>query len=460
MRTTHPAVRAIIDQYYRRTQQSRAHHKIAQKVLPGGDTRLSVYFFPYPTYIDGGEGCYVYDVDGNRYVDFNNNFTSLIHGHAHPAVVAAVQAQVAKGTIYAAPACCQHELAAILCDRIPSVERVRFCNSGTEATMMAMRLARAYSGKDVILKMDGGYHGTHDFAEINITASADEQGPPSLRKESRGIPDCLLEAMMVVPFNDLDAVEETLSAYNHRIAAVIVEPMMNAGGLVAARDGYLVGLRKLADKYGVLLIFDEVVTFRLSLGGWQLLDHVLPDITALGKIIGGGLPVGAIAGKAEIMELFNPTRPDHLKHSGTFNGNSISMVAGLAALKHYGQNEIDRINRLGERLRQGIRDAFQDHGLKVNVTGRGSLAYIHWTGGEIVTARDSARAAKAAGQLLMLLHLGLLNHGIWVPYRGELAVSTPMNEREVDQVSEAVSEVLHILKPYVEDVAPQFLLSR
>jgi glutamate-1-semialdehyde 2,1-aminomutase len=418
-----------------------------------------VYFDPYPTYIERGEGCTIYDADGNRYIDFNNNYTSLIHGHAHPAVVEAVQAQVARGTIYGSPATCQYELAGTLCERIPSVERLRFCNSGTEATMMAMRLARAYSDKDVILKMDGGYHGTHDFAEVNITASPESDAHPPLRKEGQGTPDCILEAMMVVPFNDLVAVEETLSAYNHRIAAVIVEPMMNAGGLVAARPGYLAGLRKLADEYGVLLIFDEVVTFRLSLGGWQLLDGVMPDITTLGKIIGGGFPVGALGGKAEIMEMFNPTRPGSLKHSGTFNGNSITMVAGLATLKHYGQGEIARLNGLGERLRQGITAAFHAHGLKVNVTGRGSLAYMHWTDREISTAADSARAAREAGQLLMLLQLGLLNHGIWVPYRGEWAVSTPMTEQEIDQAAETVADVLKLLRPYVEDIAPHLLQS-
>ncbi len=457
--TTHRLVQTITDQYLSRTPRSRAHCTVAKKVLPGGDTRRAVYFEPYPTYIERGEGCTVYDADGNRYIDFHNNYTSLIHGHAHPAVVDAVQAQVTRGTLYGSPAACQYELAGMLCERIPSVERVRFCNSGTEATMMAMRLARAYSGKDVILKMDGGYHGTHEFAEINITASAEPEARPPLRKESRGTPDCILEAMMVVPFNDLDAVEETLSTYNHRIAAVIVEPMMNAGGLVAARPGYLAGLRKLADKYGVLLIFDEVVTFRLSLGGWQLLDNVMPDITALGKIIGGGFPVGALGGRAEIMEFFNPTRPDSVKHSGTFNGNSITMVAGIATLRHLGQSEIDRINKLGERLRQGIAAAFRAHGLKVNVTGRGSLAYIHWTGREIATASDSARAAKEAGQLLMLLQLALLNHGIWVPYRGELAVSTPMTDQEIDQAVEAMGDMLRILKPYVEDTAPHLLLS-
>lgn len=456
--STHPTAQAILDQYANRTPRSWANHELASQVLPGGDTRRSVYFEPYPTYMVRGEGCYLYDADGNQYLDYHNNYTSLIHGHAHPPTVEAVKAQLPEGTLYGSPAACQYKLASTLCARTPSVERVRFCNSGTEATMMAMRLARAYSGKDVILKMDGGYHGTHDFAEVSVTASVDASGPPGVRRESRGIPASILEAMMVVPFNDLDAVEETLSAYSHRIAAIILEPMMNAGGLVAPRPGYLAGLRRLADRYGVLLIFDEVVTYRLSPGGCQLLEDVHPDITALGKIIGGGFPVGAVGGQAEIMELFNPARPEGLRHSGTFNGNSVTMVAGLATLRHYGPGEAARINRLGERLRQGIAAAFEAQGLKGRVTGRGSLAYMHWTRDEIVTAADSARAASEAGSLSMLLHLGLLNRGIWLPYRGELAVSTPMGEGEIDQAVEAVRDVLGQLRHYVEDEAPHLVL--
>lgn len=455
----HPVVKTITNRYLSRTSQSLAHDITAKKVLPGGDTRSAVYFSPYPTYMDCGDGCYLYDVDGNRYLDFHNNYTSLIHGHGHPAVVEAVQEQIRKGSLYGSPAACQHELATVLCARLPSVERVRFCNSGTEATMMCMRLARAYTGKDVILKMDGGYHGTHEFAEINITPASENGEIPRVRKESRGIPDCILEAMMVAPFNDLDAVEEILSAYNRRIAAIIVEPMMNAGGLVAPEAGYLGGLRELADRYGVLLIFDEVVTFRMNEGGWQRMENVMPDITALGKIIGGGMPVGAVSGKADIMELFNPARPDKLKHSGTFNGNSITMTAGLATLRFYRQPEIDRLNGLGERMRQGIRDVFKTHHLKVSVTGRGSLAYIHWTDQEVLTSADSARAARSSGELLTLLHLGLLNAGIWIPHRGELALSTPMDERTVDQMLAALGDTLDILKPYVEDEAPHLLLS-
>jgi len=457
--TEHPVAQAILEEYYRRTPTSRARCEQARQVLPGGDTRSSVYWQPYPTYIDCGQGCVIHDADGNRYVDFHNNFTSLIHGHAHPAVVASIQAQAAKGMIFGGPASCQVELASMICERVPSVERVRFSNSGSEATMVAMRLARAYTGKEAILKIDGGYHGSHDFADVNITANTDVEGIPPLRKENRGVPNGVLESLLVVPFNDLDAAEEVISTHNHRLAAMIVEPILNAGGLVSAREGYLSGLRRLADKYGILLIFDEIVTFRLSRGGWQEVEGIKPDITTLGKIIGGGFGVGAICGKAEIMDLFSPDRPDGIRHSGTFNGQSVVMAAGIANLQHFERDEIERVNRLGERMRQGLAQAFRANGLKSHISGRGSLAYMHWGDGEIVTAADAARAAKAAGRLISLLQLGLLNRGIWIPYRGELSVSTPMGEAYIDLLTATVTDVLAQLRPYVEQVGPRLLLA-
>jgi glutamate-1-semialdehyde 2,1-aminomutase len=268
-----------------------------------------------------------------------------------------------------------------------------------------------------------------------------------------------LDSLLVVPFNDLNAAEEVISTHKHRLAAMIVEPILNAGGLVSASDGYLRGLRRLADKYGILLIFDEIVTFRLSRGGWQEVEGIEPDITALGKIIGGGFGVGAIAGRAEIMELFNPTRPDSLRHSGTFNGQSVVMAAGIANLEHLQQPDIDRINRLGERMHQGLAEAFRTNGLKGYISGWGSLAYMHWTGDEVITAADAARAAKAAGKLVSLLQLGLLNRGIWVPYRGELSISTPMTEREITHVVAAVNDTLQQLRPYAEETAPHVILS-
>lgn len=457
MTDDHPAAQAIRDEYYRRTPTSRARCERACRFLPGGDTRTSVYWQPYPTYVDWGTGCTVCDADGNSYLDFHNNFTSLIHGHAHPAVVAAIRAQAARGLIFGAPAECQIELASMLCDRVPSVERVRFCNSGSEATMVAMRLARAYTGKEGILKVDGGYHGSHDFADVNITPNVEVDGIPPLRRENRGVPGGVLDSLLVVPFNDLVAAEQVIRTHRHRLAAMIVEPILNAGGLVCAREGYLSGLRRLADQYGILLVFDEIVTFRLSRGGWQQVEGVRPDITTLGKIIGGGFGVGAVCGGAEIMELFNPKRPDGLRHSGTFNGQSVVMAAGIANLAHFEQPEIDRVNRLGERMRRGLAGAFRSNGLRGTISGQGSLAYMHWTTHEIVTSADAARAARAAGRLVSLLQLGLLNRGIWVPYRGELCVSTPMTEREIDRLVEMVGDVLRHLRPYVEQEMPHLL---
>jgi glutamate-1-semialdehyde 2,1-aminomutase len=456
-RGSQAVAQAIVEQYVERTPRSQARDAQAKKYLPGGDTRSSTYFFPYPAYMERGEGFCLYDYDGNRYVDFLNNYTSLVHGHAYLPIVEAVEAQLSRGVVHGAPCAAQVELAEILCDRLPSVEAIRFTNSGTEATMMAMRAARALSGKDAILKMDGGFHGTHDFAEVNVRPDLEAKGLPMAHREGVGVPACVLEDTMVAPFNDLDAVEALLRADGDRIAAIIVEPMPHAGGLIPPGAGYLEGLRQLADRYGVLLIFDEIVTFRLSTGGLQALQGVEPDLTTLGKIIGGGFPVGAFGGSKECMQWFDPAHPQRIGHSGTFNGNSVTMVAGVAALQNLDQAAIDRINALGARLRRGFTQAFRETGLKGQATGIGSVLQVHWGDGEIVSVRDVFLGTESAGKLPKLLHLELMNRGIFSASRGAFNVSSPMSEAEIDLAIAAFRATLEVLKPYAAQEAPHLI---
>lgn len=447
----------IIDRYVSRTKRSKANDAKAKRYLPGGDTRSSTYFFPYPTYMDKGEGCYLYDCDGNRYIDFVNNYTSLIHGHAHPAVVEAVSPQLGKGTVFGSATAIQVELAEILCERLPSMEFIRFTSSGTEATMMAMRAARAFTGKDVILKMDGGFHGAHDFVEVNIRPDPEPKDLPSAHLEGSGIPTCVLDGTMVAPFNDLDAVDMILEEHKDKIAAIIVEPMPHAGGMIPPKAGYLKGMRELTDRYGVLLIFDEIVTFRLSLGGLQTLKDVEPDLTALGKVIGGGFPVGAFGGRKEYMERFDPAHPQMIRHSGTFNGNSVTMAAGAATLRNLGQRAIDKINKLGERLRRGFNQAFEAAGIKGQAIGVGSLLQVHWRDREIVSPRDTFLGMKSATELPELLHLELMNRGIFSVPRGAYNISTPMGEKEVARAIEGFEATLELLKPYVVEETPHLI---
>lgn len=436
----------IIDRYLDRTRASQAMTERARHVLPGGDTRTGVFYKPYPAYMVEGRGTTVTDLDGNHYLDFLNNYTSLVHGHAHPALIEAARSQMPNGSVYASPMVGQVELAELICARVPSVEQLRFANSGTEATQLAIRAARAATGRAGIIKMHGAYHGSHDLAAATADPEAD-----------RGIPAGLRRDLFFAPYNDLAAVEALLQASSADIAAIIVEPVPNAGGIPLPLPGYLQGLRDLADRYGVLLIFDEVVTLRLHTGGYQAMAGVTPDLTAMGKIIGGGFAVGAFGGKRAIMELFNPQRADHVAHSGTFNGHSVTMAAGLASLRQLDQPAIDRINQLGATLARGFDEAFAEAGIIGGTTSIGSLVQVHWRNGPIVNMADVSAGFQAAGELPLLLHLELMNRGLYAAARGEYNISTVMSEADIAQAIATFSAALHVLKPYVAEAYPALL---
>ncbi len=436
----------ITERYLERTPKSQAMMERARRVLPGGDTRTGVYYAPYPAFMVQGSGAYLTDPDGNQYLDFLNNFTSLVHGHAHPALMNAAREQLPNGTAYASPMVGQIELAELLCERVPSVEQVRFCNSGTEATMLAVRAARAFTGRSGILKMRGGYHGSHDLAAATHDPDAD-----------RGIPDGLRQNIFFASFNDLNAVENILAEHANEIAGILLEPVPNAGGIPLPRENYLAGLRALADKFNVLLIFDEVVTLRLNVGGFQKIANVQPDLTAMGKIIGGGFAVGAFGGKRDIMANFNPAQKNPISHSGTFNGHSATMAAGIASLENLPQAEIDRINALGDTLAAGFDDAFSEAGIVGKTTHVGSLVQVHWRDGEISNMEDVAQGFRAAGDLPYLLHLELLNRGIYSAARGEYNISTVVNDAEVDHAITTFNETLHKLKPYIAEKYPALI---
>ena len=446
----------ILGTFREKTSKSMAHQEIAGRYLPGGDTRSATYFSPYPVYMERGRGCYLYDADGNQYLDMLGNYTSLIHGHALPTIVDAIREQAVNGTVFGAAGAVQYLHAEHLCSRIPAMDMIRYCNSGTEATLFVIRAARAYTGRDAIIKIDGGYHGGHDLAEVNILPDIQTDGPPRASVRA-GVPTSVLQDVQVVPFNDLAAVASLLEKDAGRIAAIIVEPVLGAAGVIPPQNGYLAGLRELADRFKILLIFDEVITLRLHSGGMQALTGVTPDLTSLGKIIGGGLPVGAFGGRAEIMALFDPAHPQAVFHSGTFNAANMVMAAGLAALKALDQAAIDRINALGDQLKEGFNDAFKQAGLRGQVTGIGSMNQVHWHDGPLNNARDSVRALSAAGELPGLLHLAMMNRGIYSAKRGMYIISTPMTEVEIDKATGAFAETLELLKPYIADRLPHLV---
>jgi glutamate-1-semialdehyde 2,1-aminomutase len=404
----------LVAAYRTRTPRSAAMFERAAAALPGGSTRTTIYSAPYPPYMTHGRGLRTWDVDGNEYRDFLGNYTSLILGHAHPEVVAAVEAQVRRGSAFAAPTETEIELAEELRRRLPSVELVRFTNSGTEATMFAIRAARAFTGRPLLAKFEGAYHGTHDAA---VAWSA---GVPA------GISDLVLE----LPWGDPERVERALRGREGALAAIIIEPVQGAGGVRAAEPSFLAFLRELADRIGALLIFDEVIAFRVGPNGAQgRLGGVRPDLTTLGKIIGGGYPSGGFGGRADVMAQFDARRAGALVHGGTFNGNPVSAAAGLATLRHLTPERYEELERLGDRLRAALAEGIERAGLDARVGGLASIFQV-FPGPRLDPGQGLSPQAG--------LFLGLLLDGFHLAPRGMGALSTPATDADVDELAAAI----------------------
>ncbi len=443
----------IVQQYKEKTPISRKHFEEAQKWLPGGGTRNVAHFYPYPYFVTKGKGCYLYDVDGNEYIDILNSMTVNIHGHAHPEIAKVIEKQGKEGTSHAAPMQVQYDLAKIICERTPSIELMRFCNSGTEATMFAIRAARKYTGKDKIIKTEGGYHGSHDYVEVNITPNLTAEDMPIATTE-KGVPNTILEDVFIVPYNDLEAVEKIMKKHHKKIAAMILEPVMGSGGGVIATKEYLQGLRELTIKYDILLIFDEVITFRLSTGGIQEYYDVIPDLTALGKTIGGGLPIGAFGGKKEIIDQFNPTKKEFITHSGTFSGNAMTMSAGIKAMELYNEAEVERLDRLGTRLREGLREVLKELNIKGQVSGMQSLNYVYLFEEPVIDGRQAVFKLIPTLELSKYLTLALAINGLYAVSIGVTAfiLSTPMDESTIDEIVKRYKKAMEMVLPLYNQI--------
>lgn len=421
-----------LEEYRRQNPTSFLRFQQAQDVIPGGNTRLTAYFAPYPFYAVRGEGCRIFDVDGNVRLDFYNNATSLMFGHAYSPVVAAISDQAAKGTAFAIPTEPEVELAKLLVANIPSVEKIRFTNSGTEGVMFALRAARAFTGREKIAKFEGGYHGTADQVSISVTpdlASIGEARQPASVPASAGITRHTVADVIILPFNDLDGTAALLKTHHHELAAVIVEPILGSCGYVPADPQFLQGLRDLTQRLGLLLIFDEVQTFRLSPGGMQALLDINPDLTVLGKIIGGGLPVGGVGGRHDVMAVFDATMgTPKVPHAGTFNGNPVTMQAGLTTLRHLTPTAYEQLNHRGHDFRRHIQALCGRYDVPVQVTGTGSLFGMHWSSEAVTDYRSSQRANKS---LAYKFFLHALNNGMFFTTRGGGCLSMPMTETEL-----------------------------
>lgn len=436
--------------YIKRTPKSRAALNAATRFLPGGDTRGATFFYPYPIFLDKGSGCRVTDVDGNEYIDFHNTYTALIHGHAYPPIVKAVEEVINRfATALGGPTSLITEWAETLCCRVDSVEKVRFCTSGSEAGMMAIRTARAFTGKDKVLKIEGGFNGLYDTVYSPFNAP--------------GLPKSVQTDQLMVPFNDKETAEKVISENKNELACVIVEGIMGVSGTIPSKDGYLEHLRKVTQENGVLLVLDEVMSFRIDYGGVQHMTGIKPDLTMFGKIIGGGFPAGAWGGREDIMEMFDPTKgqgPTSLTttarvlHSGTFAANPVVATAGKIMLEDLTIEEIARINQLGKNLAMGIQDIFTELGIKAQVMGIGSLRSLHFTPEPVV---DFKTAQSGRKELMHLVHLALLERGIYLPSRGLFALSTQMTEREISAAIRAMEDIMTQLKPIIERVWPELM---
>ncbi len=434
--------------FRRRTPASARWHAEARAFLPGGDSRSTVFYQPYPAIMERGEGCRLHDLDGNVLLDFTGNHSSLVHGYGHPGVLDAVRAQLARGTAFPSGTRVQIDLARHLTRRIPSLDLVRFTNSGTEAAMLALRGARAFTGRNRVGKAEGGYHGSTDEFMVSTHPDVSAAGPvevPRAVPASKGLPAEAVERVLVIPFNDAPAAVDLIEREREDLAAVFIEPVMGSAGMIPAERQYLVALREVTRKYGIVLVFDEVVSFRVAHGGAEEAFGVRPDLTVLGKLVGGGFPLGAFGGRRDIMALFDPSagRPA-VPHPGSYNANPVSLAAGLASLEALDAAAIAGLNRVGDAVRTACRAIFADAALTAQLTGMGSLFGIHLTVRTVRAWRDTVGADLA---LRHRLFLALYNEGVLIDPRGVGAPSTAIGMGEVEQLAAALRRIMLRLRP-------------
>jgi len=434
--------------YRAESSRSRQLYDRACRVMPGGNSRHSIALSPYPPYVVSGHGCYVRDVEGEERIDFVNNYTSLIHGHANPAVTAAVIDRVSKGTAFNQPSEHDVELAELLVERVPYIDQIRFCNSGSEAVLLAIKAARAFTGRAKLAKFEGAYHGIYDYVQVSERSTADNWGDPEAPasvNEASSTPS-VADDVVVLPWNNIEACRKRIAAHRDDLAAVIVDVMPAGLGMIAPAPGFLECLREETARIGALLISDEVMTFRVGYHGALHETGIAPDLVSLGKIIGGGFPVGAVAGSKNVMSVFDHTGDWRMHHGGTFNANPVTMVAGLETMKQMTPAAYTCLNHLGDYLRGGLARMLHDRGTPAQVFGRGSLFTAHLTAEPVVDFRSLVGFSRTNPVYGNLCH-ELLSRGIVVSSRGIFGcLSTPMAEAECDAFVEAVDRSLTALQ--------------
>jgi len=429
--------------------KSAALFKRAQQVLPGGVSRNTLLHGDYPYYVDRGEGCRIIDVDGISRIDFANNMAAHIHGHAFAPIVTAVTEQLQYGTAFTMATEAEVKFAEHMCSRATSFNKIRFVNSGTEAVMAGMKAARAFTGRTKIAKVEGSYHGAYDYAEVSQSPTPGNWGAkdkPNAVPLAHGTPTAVLEDMIIIPFNDAEKAIAILEQHKEQIACVLIDPIPHRIGMIPIDAKFAQTIRKWTTNNSSLLMFDEVITFRSEFGGMQQRLDVIPDLTAMGKMIGGGFPVGALAGSDDVMGVF--TKGDKgllLPHSGTFSANPVTMTAGLIAMELFDREAIAKLNKLGDYARQTIADVIKTAGVPACVTGTGSLFRIHLSAEVPTDYRDSHHTPNESMILGKFID-SLYDEGVMMIHTAAATLSTPMNEAVIDEFADSLSRAFASVK--------------
>ncbi|MBR1165228.1 aspartate aminotransferase family protein [Bradyrhizobium elkanii] len=426
-------------------QRSKDSFARARQVFPDGTSRVTIERDPVPIYIERGVGSHLFDVDGRRFLDLNCNFTTLIHGHAFAPVVEALTRQIQRGSCFANPTESEIELAELLAARIPRVDRVRFVNTGTEAVLFAIKAARAFTGRSKIAKLEGAYHGAYDWGEVSQASTPENWGDPYAPRSTaiyRGTPTSVLDEVIVLRFNDVEGVRGLLSWHAHKLAAVVLDPMPSRGGLVAPKPEFIAAVQESASDNGILVIADEVLNLRQSFCGASARYGLVPDLVTMGKIIGGGLPIGAIGGREDVMNVFDTSagRP-LLPQGGTFSANPLSMTAGLAAMRYLDHGAFAHLEVLGNIVRDGIARAISSRGAHLCVTGAASLFRIH-PRAQVPNDYREAYPTAAAAMLMKQLTRFFAENGVILPHGAAASISTPMTRADVKFIVDVFADFL------------------
>ena len=431
----------LLEERYRTgSPRSKELFERACKTMPGG-VKGAYFHRPYPLTMNRGDRCYLYDVEERQFTDFANHHSAMILGHNHPAVIEVIQEQLANGIALGASTGIETKLSEEMCCRISSVNRIRFCNSGTEATLHAIRLARGFSGRTKIAKFEGGYHGSHDVVEVSVSPPLEKAGTETMPNgvpTAGGMSPYATEEVVVLPYNDEVSVEKLITQHRRELACVIFDPKT---GVLPQRKEFVQFVREITRENRVLLIFDEIVGFRVGQGGLQEYYGILPDLTTYGKIIGGGFPVGAFGGRADIMDLLDNTCGNTgFSQSGTFSGHPVTMAAGLATLKQLTPEAFAHLNELGDRLCNGLNDLFFCKNVSAQAVNIGSVFSIHLTGEALMNYRSLARTDK---KMTHRLFLALLEQGYFLSHGLSMnAISLPMEPIHIDGLIEAVEKAI------------------